>query len=284
MYKIYSDIAGDFFKSDLSRAEIIPMEFIIDEKIYTHTLDYKEMSRDEFLKLLKTSEMSTTMVNQFKFEETFRKTLEEGMDILYLAFSSGLSGQYLQAVNAKEVLEEEFPDRKIEVVDSKNATWGMGIILHRGFENMDSGMSLHENAEDLRNFADNVASVFIVEDLNHLKRGGRISSIDAFLGTAIKIKPILRMSEEGKLVPYEKARGINSAYKKIVDIYFKNRDKSSNKIVIYHCDNLEGSTQLKELFLKKDNTLQIEIEDLNPIICVHTGLGLISMSYEGVKS
>lgn len=92
------------------------------------------------------------------------------------------------------------------------------------------------------------------------------------------------MSEEGKLVPYEKARGIKSAYKKIVDIYFKNRDKGSNKIVIYHCDNLEGSTQLKELFLKKDNTLQIEIEDLNPIICVHTGLGLISMSYEGVKS
>lgn len=284
MYKIYSDIAGDFFKSDLSRAEIIPMEFIIDEKVYTHTLDYKEMSRDEFLKLLKTSEMSTTMVNQFKFEETFRKTLEEGKDILYLAFSSGLSGQYLQAVNAKEVLEEEFPDRNIEIVDTKNATWGMGIILHQGIKNMDSGMSLYENAEELMKFSENISSVFIVDDLNHLKRGGRISSVEAFLGTAIKIKPILHINKEGKLVPIDKARGIKSAYKKIVDIYFKNRDESSNKIVIYHCDNFEGSTQLKELFLKKDDTLQIDIEDLSPIICVHTGVGMISTSYEGVKS
>ena len=284
MYKIYSDIAGDFFKSDLSRAEIIPMEFIIDEKVYTHTLDYKEMSKDEFLKLLKTSEMSTTMVNQFKFEETFRKTLEEGKDILYLAFSSGLSGQYLQAINAKEALEEEYPDRKIEIVDTKNATWGMGIILHHAIENMDSGMSLYENAEELMKFSENISSVFIVDDLNHLKRGGRISSVEAFLGTAIKIKPILHINKEGKLVPIDKARGIKSAYKKIVDIYFKNRDESSNKIVIYHCDNFEGSVQLKDLFLKKDDTLQIDIEDLSPIICVHTGVGMISTSYEGVKS
>lgn len=283
MYKIYSDIAGDFNKEQIKRIEVIPAPFISRDEEIIHTLDYKNMSKEEFIKRLKSEEMSTTMVNQYSFESSFKEALKRDEDVLYIAFSSGLSAQCEQAIKAKEALEKEFPKRKIEIVDTLCATVGLEIIMDRALKNYDNGMTIEENKIDLVNFSKNVAIRFIVDDLMHLKRGGRLSAAQAFIGTAIKLKPILKIDENGKLVSEEKSRGTKSALKKLIEIYDRTKLDNQKKVVLVHCENLEAAISLKNLLIEKYNDLLVEIRELSPIIAVHTGVGLLAFAYQGVR-
>ena len=281
MYSIYADMGGDFSQDIIDKINIIPMDIIVDKETILNTDDFKNLSREKFLEILKSKDMSTSMINSFTFKEYFKKSLEEEKDILYICLSSGLSGQYLQAKIAADELLKDFPQRKIEVVDSLAATCGISILVKAALKNRKSNINIEKNAEILREKAKFLKHIFIVDDLFHLQRGGRLSVTAALMGTAIKIKPILRVDAEGKLTVKEKTRGIKNAYKKLKETYFEDRNLNSKELFISQCANEEGAQILKEMILEKDPDVKIEIIEMTPIISIHTGQGLLTTIYEG---
>lgn len=281
MYSIYADMGGDFSQDIIDKINIIPMEIIVENETILHTRNFENLSREKFLEMLKSKDMSTSMINSFTFKEYFKKSLEEGNDILYICLSSGLSGQYLQAKIAAEELLKEFPQRKIEVVDSLAATAGLSILAEHALKNRDKEIPIEKNAEILREKTKYLKHTFIVDDLFHLQKGGRLSVTAAILGTAIKIKPILKVDANGKLTIDEKTRGIKNAYKKLKEKYFENRSLDSKELFISQCANEEGAQILKEMILEKDPDVKIEIIEMTPIISIHTGQGLLATVCEG---
>ena len=150
---------------------------------------------------------TTTQVNSEEFLHVFTPLLEAGQDVLYIAFSSGLSGTYQSAVLARKELKQRFPDRRLEVFDSLCASMGEGLLVYHAAKLRQAGKSLDEVLAWLKENVLNVCHWFTVDDLNHLKRGGRVSTATALVGTMLGIKPVLHVDDEGHLIPVSKVRG-----------------------------------------------------------------------------
>ncbi len=263
---------------------IIPLYYAIDEVVYG---EEQTMGEKEFFNIMRNGKMPTTMAaNQVTTEETFRKYLDEGYDILHLAFSSGLSSTYNTAAVVGQELTEEYPDRKIIVIDTLAASMGEGLIVYKAVELKKSGKSIDEVSDYIKNNILHFVHMFTVDDLFHLHRGGRVSKATAIMGTMINIKPVLHVDNEGKLVALSKVRGRKKSLSTLVDTMaesIKGYEADNDTIMISHGDCLEDAEFVANQIKERLGIQNIMINYICPTIGAHAGPGTVALFYVGEK-
>lgn len=229
---------------------------------------------------------SMTKTQQASIEDTekvFREILKEGKDILHIAFSSGLSGTANAARLAAENMMEEFPERKIIVIDSLCASLGQGLLVDYALK-LQQGKTMEETAKWLEDHIQNICHLFTVEDLKYLQRGGRISKTTALVGTMIGIKPVLHVDPEGKLVSISKVRGRKQSIQALVNKMEENIGKyrgEKQPIFISHGDCIEDANYLAELVKERFGYDEFLINDVGPTIGAHSGPGTLALFFMG---
>lgn len=244
-----------------------------------------ELNSKEFYDKMRNGSMPTTsQVNSEEAKEVLRPFLEEGFDILHLAFSSGLSGSYNSVRLAAEELQEEFPERKIVVVDSLCASLGEGLFVDKAVELKEEGKTLEENAAWLEEHRKNFCHVFTVDDLFHLHRGGRVSKAAAVVGTMINLKPLLHVDNEGHLIPIGKVRGRKKSLAGLVALMEERvgswKDKNA-KIFISHGDCQEDAEYVAKLVKEKFGYETFLINTIGATIGTHSGPGTVALFFMG---
>ncbi|MCI6429831.1 MAG: DegV family protein [Oliverpabstia sp.] len=243
-------------------------------------LEYK----DFYERMRKGSMPTTSQVNSEEAKEVLRPILAQGKDILHLAFSSGLSGSYNSVRMAAEELREEFPDRKIVVIDSLCASLGEGLFVDKAVEMKEEGKSLEENAAWLEENKLNFCHVFTVDDLFHLHRGGRVSKVAAVVGTMINLKPLLHVDNEGHLIPLKNVRGRRKSLSGLVTMMEERigdwKDKNT-KIFISHGDCQEDAEYVAKLVREKFGYETFLINTIGATIGAHAGPGTVALFFLG---
>lgn len=259
---------------------VVPMAFTLDEKEILHYPDERNMTTEAFYEALKQGKKSvTSQINPANYVEFFTPLLEKGEDILYVCFTSGLSGTYQSALIAKEMLEEDFPERTIHVVDSLCASAGQGYFVYLAAIKKEEGMPLDELKNWVVANRNRVAHWFTVDDLFHLQRGGRLSFAEAMLGSALKIKPIISVDDEGKLYVENKVRGNKKSVEYMIAKINDTMDDEEHTVFIGHGDAEERALELKEKLQEKTKAENIQITKIGPIIGTHTGPGMLAVLF-----
>ncbi len=280
-YVIFTDSGCDTSAELLNewgiKKEDLTFRFDGNDKEYRDS----EMPVKEFYQRMRDGEVArTSAINSETFKEAFRTELEKGNDILFVAFSSGISTTYNSGRLAVEELKEEFPERKLYAVDSLCASVGSGLLLYVMSQKRKEGMSI----DDLYKFTEEnklkIAHWFTVEDLKYLKRGGRISAASAFVGTVLNIKPVLHMDDEGKLINMIKVRGRKSAIKALADKYTNTAEDPENGLVfIGQTDSMDDAKALAAILKERHGVEVHHFSDVGPVIGAHTGPGLVVMCF-----
>ncbi|MHB8128172.1 MAG: DegV family protein [Mobilitalea sp.] len=286
-YVIVSDATLDLPVSIIDEygIKIIPMGVNIDNVEYSHYPDERELPIEEFYRKLKNGAVShTTQITPALFIDYFEEILKRGLDIIYIAFSSGLSGTYNTSQIVLRDLVDEFPDRKIYTVDSLCASIGEGLLVLNAAVQKQNGMEIEELKEWLEQNKRRSRHWFTVKDLYYLKRGGRLSSIEAFVGTALKIRPVLSMNDTGKLVVITKIRGIRAEIDFLATkMEAEGVDLASQTVIIGHGDDLQQAQELERLLRNKNLVKDVIISNIGPIIGTHTGPGMLALVFMGEK-
>ena len=228
--------------------------------------------------------VTTSQINPQKYIDYMRPILESGKDILFIGLSSGISGSFASATIAKEILAEEFPERKIELVDSLGASLGEGLIVLKAAELRAEGKTLGDTAEEIRIHIKKMYQVFTVDDLMFLKRTGRLSNISAAVGTVLGIKPLLKGNEEGKIVAFGKIRGRAKVIATLAEKYdtlVKEPEKQT--VGISYCDCKEDAKALAELINKTNPPKKLIVLKHEPATGSHLGPGALALYFEGEK-
>lgn len=280
MYWIVTDSAIDMPKSWIDQQEnfkILDLSYLMDD------VSYVSDGTDESIqaiydamregKMLKTSQVTPEM-----WEATFRELLSAGHDVLTIAFSSGLSGTCAAAFMAADEVRADYPERKLFVIDSLQASAGEGLMVHYALENRANGMSIEENAAWIEQNVQNFVAWFTVNDLMHLHRGGRVSAASAIVGSLVRIKPIMRVDDAGKLAVFEKAAGRKRSIRILADkIKADIVDPEKQIIHISHGDCLEEAQQLADMIKESLPVKDVRISYVGSVIGAHTGPGVIAI-------
>lgn len=284
-YYIFADVSIDIDKDYAAEHDIhyVPMEYVLGEDTFhCEAPESDSMMHEYYEKLRNKIATHTSQITPNHYIEVFEEYVKEGKELVYLSLSSGLSNTYESALMAVKMLEEDYDEVKIEVVDSLGATGGMGVMVELAVNNREAGMNYKENAQWLREHADNINYWFKVEDLMYLKRGGRVSAATAIMGTALNIKPILTIDKNGKLQTIDKKRGNKLALKAMVERFNANYDPSVLKTVYLSCaDCTDDADMLKGLIEECRPEAEVKITMLSPIIGAHTGPDMLSLIYYG---
>lgn len=278
-----SDLPDEIAK-DLD-IRVIPMAFELNGKSYYNYLDERELDIHEFYEALRRGEKSvTTLINTEVFMDFFEPILKEGNDILYITFSSGLSGTYNASLLAIDELKEMYPESKIFSVDSKCASIGEGLLVYTAALKKEEGYTIEKLHEWLNDNILKLCHWFTVDDLNHLKRGGRVSAISAAIGTALNVKPVLHVDNEGKLIPIEKVRGRKKSLIALADRMLQTCTKPEvQTIFIGHGDAKEDAEYLEQLIKERMNVKDVIINPIGPVIGSHSGPGTIALFFFGTE-
>lgn len=286
-YVIVSDSSADLSQEMVEKLNlhIIPMPFILKDKVYLNHPDGREMNPSAFYQMLRDGESATTnALNASEYEQVLLPLLQQGKDILLVVFSSGLSCTYQSACMAVEELKEQFPDRKIRVVDSLAASLGQGLLLWHAANLKTEGKSIDEVTEWIEQNKLNLCHQVTVNDLHFLKRGGRISSATAVVGSMLSVKPILHIDNEGKLINNAKARGRAAALKSLVDTMEKTAiHPESQMVFISHGDCLDDAKLLAQQITDRLGTTEFYFSTIGPVIGAHAGPGTIALFYLGTE-
>lgn len=282
-FQVITDSGCDLPEEYLSERKVdcISLGYILDGVEYQGESG-RTMSLKDFYSRLRAGALPTTyQATPEVAKERMRRYLENGTDILVIGFSSGLSGTAGSYFVAKKELEKEFPDRKICVVDSLCASLGQGLFLHYVLEKADGGATLQETFEYAENLKLKINHQFTVNDLFHLKRGGRVSSTTAVVGTMLNIKPILHVSDEGKLVSIGKVVGRKKALRQLVENMLKTCDLTEeDPIFISHGDCIEDVEVLKGILRMSFATNPIFVSEIGPVIGSHSGCGTVALFFK----
>ena len=283
-YVIFTDSTTDLTPELVAEmdVQVLPMRFMLDGKEYRNYPDNRELSPKEFYDKLRAGSMSTTsQINSVAFIEAFTPVLEAGKDILYVAFSSGLSGTYQSACLAAEDLREQFPERTIECVDTLQASMGEGLVAYAAAMLKKDGMSLAELAAWLRENVRRFCAWFTVDDLMFLKRGGRLSGVAAVAGTLLGIKPVLHVDPDGHLIAMEKVRGRKASLDGLVRHFETSAENHADQTVfISHGDCLEDCQYVADK-IKAFGVKRICIGTIGPVIGAHSGPGTVALFFTG---
>lgn len=281
-YVIITDSACDISTEILNdwNVKYINLTFRFDgeEKEYSND----EMDIDLFYDRLKKGDMAkTSAINPETFYEKFEEVLSEGNDILYLAFSSGLSTTFNSSRIAAEELKEKYPQRKIICLDTLCASAGQGLLLYLAVEKKNSGADIEETAAYTENLIPNLCHWFTVDNLVYLKRGGRISPTVAFVGAVLGIKPVLHVDDEGKLVSVLKVRGRKAALTALVEKYEQSAQDKSGIVYICMADCMADAESVKSQLHEKFGADVRIITNIGPVIGAHAGPGTIAVFFIG---
>ena len=264
---------------------VVPLSLHMGEHLYQNWLDGRDIGFEDFYARIRAGEMATTSaVSVGEFEAVMRPILAQGKDILYIGFSSALSTTYQSAAIAADDLRAEFPDASIFVVDSLCASLGQGLLLYLCAQQKKEGHSIGE----VRSFAEatkgNICHWFTVDDLNHLKRGGRISAATALFGTMLSIKPVMHVDDGGHLVPVSKARGRKSSLLALVDQMEATAiDPASQTVFISHGDCEGDALFVAGEITRRFGTRDIRLNYVGPVIGNHSGPGTLALFFLGTK-
>jgi len=261
---------------------VISLSYIIDGITYK---DMEGLSSKEFFDKVRNGSMPTTsQVNPEQAREVFESILASGKDILHLGFSSGLSGSYNSENLAGEALKEKYPEAKIYVIDSLCASMGQGLLLRQMVTQKEQGKSIEEIHTWTQENKYKVCHTVTVDDLNHLHRGGRVSKATAVLGSLVKIKPIIYVSDAGKLEVVGKERGRKKALHKIVEMMWENSEGCEHdEIMITHGDCIEEAQYVENIIKEKLPSVHVLIQPIGSVIGSHTGAGVVAVFYMGNK-
>lgn len=284
-YRIITDANTDLTPALVQELDIdvIPMEFIICGKSLMNYPDGREMDAHSFYELVRGGETCTTaLVNTARFVDIFEPYLKEGKDLLFLCFSSGLSGTYNNAMIAAQELREIYPDRKLLVTDTRAASMGEGLLVYHAALKKRDGLSIEELDRWVEEKRDHICHWFTVDDLNHLKRGGRVSPAAALFGTMLGIKPVLHVDDEGHLIPVEKVRGRKASLDALVKHMEATVENPGSQIIfISHGDCPEDADYIANLVREKFQPKEIVISTIGPVIGAHAGPGTVALFYVG---
>ena len=280
MYWIVTDSAIDMTKDWIDAQEdfkVVPLAYLLDGVV--NVPDGSDESTHAFYDLLREGKMPTTsQVTPAQWADALRPILQGGEDVLLIAFSSGLSGTCQAAMNAAEDLQEEFPGRTVRVVDSLCASAGEGLLVHYALKNRAEGMSLQDNAQWVQDNVQNLLHWFTVNDLMHLYRGGRVSKTSAVIGTLVRIKPVMRVDENGKLAVYEKAAGRKRSISILAEHIRKDIVNPEGQLVlISHGDCAEEAQSLADMIRETLPVADVRLSYVGSVIGAHTGPGVIAV-------
>lgn len=286
-YKITTDSTTDLSAELVKQLQIhvIPMHFTIEGKDYLNTPDEKYLSSHDFYEMLRAGKTSTTaQINGETFKSEIKPYLDEGLDILHICFSSGLSSTYNSIRLAAEELKEDYPDRKIIIIDSLSASMGEGLLTYHAAVRKNQGMSIDEVAAWVEENKLHLAHWFTVDDLNHLKRGGRVSGTAAFVGTVLNIKPVLHVDDEGHLIPVDKVRGRRKSLEELVAHMEKTAvNPAEQTVFISHGDAPEDAEYVEKLVRERMGVKNIYINPIGPVIGSHSGPGTVALFFLATK-
>lgn len=286
-YQIVTDSTTDL-SADLVREldlQVLPLRYMIDGKTYHNIPGGGELSDKEFFQLMRQGKMCTTsQVNVEDFVTCFTAILEQGRDVLYLAFSSGLSGTYQSAQIAKQDLADKYPDRRIEVFDTLSASLGEGLLVYHAVKLKAAGKSMDEVLAWLEENRLHLCHWFTVDDLNHLKRGGRVSAATALVGTALGIKPVMHVDDEGHLINVSKARGRRRSLDALVERMEASAiDPKNQTVFICHGDCHDDVVYLTKQMKEKMGVKDVYSNFIGPVIGAHAGPGTVAVFFLGTQ-
>ncbi len=265
---------------------VLPLKVTLnDTETYKNDLAGTEIAFDKFYAKLRDKAASKTSAPSLDdFETVLRTVLEAGNDFLYIGFSSGLSATYQAGRLACENLSQEFSDRKIMHVDSLCASMGQGLLVYHAAKLAEEGKSMEEVVEWLEQNKLHLCHWFTVEDLNHLKRGGRVSPTTAFVGTLLSIKPVMHMDDAGTLKNVSKAKGRKASIRALLDMMKETAiDASSQTVFISHGDCIEDANALAEMVKAELGVKEVVISYVGPVIGSHSGPGTLALFFLGTQ-
>ena len=265
--------------------EVIPLSFTMEDKTYFNYPDNRDIDPADFYARLRGGAMATTAaVNVADYTEAIEPILKEGKDVLVLAFSSGLSATCHSAQIAAGELMEQYPDRKVYVVDTLCASLGQGLLVWYAANLKKQGKTMEEVRDWTEEHKLNLCHWFTVDDLHFLKRGGRISAATAVLGTMLSIKPVMHVDDEGHLIKVGTARGRGASLKALVDHMAETADDPGNQVVfISHGGCLEDARKVAEDVKARFGTKEVVINYVGPVIGAHSGPGTVALFFLGSK-
>ena len=259
--------------------EVVPFSYTIDGVEY---IPEREFDGKAFYAAMRAgSEVKTSMVNAGTFIERFKTALDAGKDVLYIGMSGGISGTANAALMAKQELDEEYPDRKIVVIDTLAASLGEGLFVVKAAEQLRDGAALDAIEEDIRAQVPSMCQSFTVDDLKYLKKTGRVSGAAAIIGNVLSIHPILIGDYEGKIVVKSKVRGMKRTLDALAERYAELVLNKAETIGIAHADNEEGKAYLVQRLRDKGLTGKCVSVCYEPVTGSHVGPGTVALFFFG---
>ena len=284
LFTILTDSAADMPCEYYEKNEVVCLNlgFSMNGENYLGQ-DGKFMEVTEFYQLLRDGAMpTTTQISPQYAKEELEKLLAEGKDVLVLSFSSGMSGTCNSYKMGSKELIEEYPDRTVTVVDGLCASMGQGLLLDYVVKKADEGATLEETAKYAEDLKLQICHEVTVNDLFHLKRGGRVSGTTAVVGSILKIKPIIYVDNEGHLVSIGKAMGRKKSISTLVETMGRQQALIAGEpIFISHGDCIEDAEYLKNILAEKYPENPITINHIGPVIGSHAGVGTLALFYRG---
>lgn len=284
-YVILTDSSADLDQEmvDKLELEVLPLTFLIEEKSYFDYPDNREMAPKDFYDREREGAMPTTnAVNVGQATDAIESILKKGKNVLVLGFSSGLSTSFNSMKIAAEELSEQYPQRKIYAVDTLAASLGQGLLVYYAAQLKKQGKTIEEVRDWVEENKLHLCHWFTVNDLMHLKRGGRVSAATALVGTMLSIKPVLHVDNEGHLINVSKARGrkasLDALVNKVGELAI---DPAKQTMFLSHSDCLEDAQYVAKQIKEKYGTQEFFFNYIGPVIGAHTGVGCVALFFMG---
>ena len=282
-YRIFTDATSDLpaeFAGQL-HVTVLPMGFTMEEKEYFYIPGNSDMPIETFYEKMRAGvPVITAQINSFTFLEAFEPVLQAGEDVLYIGFSSKLSGTVQSALSAAEELKAKYPARKVVVIDSCSASLGEGLLVYYAARKRD--LPLDALAKWVEDNKLRLIHWFTVDDLVYLKRGGRISGATAAIATILNIKPVMHVDDEGYLVAVEKVQGRKKSLRALFERMEKTVDtKANDTVFIGHCAAKADAEYVATLVHEKYPDMMVHIGDIGTSIGAHSGPGTIALFFIG---
>ena len=284
-YQIFTDATADVCDSMLRvlpDIEIIPMEVAIGEENYVYGRKGR-LTASGFYAMQRTGRFaSTAQINPVAYANAFEPALQSGLDVLYLGFSSGMSGSLNNARLCMEELRARYPERKLICIDTLCASVGEGFLVCEAARKQREGMDIDTLAAWAQQNRLKICHWFTVDTFEHLKHGGRVSAASAAVGSMLNIKPLLHVDEQGKLAVMKKPRGRRKAIAEQIALMEQGWMKEvSSRVVIGHGDDQEAAGMLADAVCAHFPEAEVHVTQIGPVIGTHTGPGMLALIYWG---
>ena len=258
---------------------LLPFSYIVDD-VEHQCLDLTAFDGDAYYEMLRHTPASTSMISMDQYRRLWEPLLQEGQDVLHVGMSSGISGAYQSAVMAARELREEYPQRRLVVFDTRAASLGEGIQVLHAATCREAGYTLDETVRELAELRPRIRQIFTVDDLMHLRRGGRVSAVSAAVGTALRIKPLLKGDEAGRIVVFGKVQGRKRSVRALADNFAANAELLGRwPVGIAHAGCRDEALALAAMLKEYDPKARVIVVDYEPVTGSHVGPGALAMFY-----